>query len=107
MIYNLPLYFSVSDAKTKAGLERIINVLEERNVYDASLISGLRAAMKIDSPVITKVKKSESRSEKSKRKLVEKKIKSIGKLLLHLQYVLKINVERLILVWILNISFYF
>lgn len=69
------VYECVADAKTKTGLERIINVWEDRNVYDASVISGLRSAMKVNSPVVT-VKKSESRSEKSKRKSSEKKVKT-------------------------------
>lgn len=67
----------MSDAKTKSGLERIISVWEDRNVYDSTIISGLRAAMKIDSP-ITAVKKSDSRNERSKRKSSEKKVKPFG-----------------------------
>lgn len=52
---------------------------EDRNVYDATIVSGLRAAMKLEnSPVVTP-KKSESRSEKSKKKLSEKREKSFGK----------------------------
>ncbi|GIY26769.1 regulation of nuclear pre-mRNA domain-containing protein 1B [Caerostris darwini] len=41
---------TVNDAKTKGGLDRIINVWEERNVYDSTVISGLRAAMQGKSP---------------------------------------------------------
>ncbi|CAL1284910.1 unnamed protein product [Larinioides sclopetarius] len=36
---------SVNDAKTKSGLDRIISVWEDRNVYDSTVISSLRAAM--------------------------------------------------------------
>lgn len=75
-------YFSVSDEKTKRGLERIINVWEDRKVYDSTIISGLRSAMKIESPItpISTNKKSDSHLEKIKRKSSEKKTKSIGKL---------------------------
>lgn len=74
------MHFSVSDEKTKGGLERIINVWEERNVYDSTVISGLRSAMKAESPPITTVKKSVPHIEKPKRKASEKKAKSFGKL---------------------------
>ncbi|CAL1284911.1 unnamed protein product [Larinioides sclopetarius] len=41
---------SVNDAKTKSGLDRIISVWEDRNVYDSTVISSLRAAMGGKSP---------------------------------------------------------
>lgn len=74
------MHFSVTDAKTRSGLERIINVWEERSVYDSTVIGGLRSAMKVESPPITTVKKSEPHIEKPKRK-PEKKTKSFGKLI--------------------------
>lgn len=61
-------------------MERIINVWEERSVYDSTVIGGLRSAMKVESPPITTVKKSEPHIEKPKRK-PEKKTKSFGKLI--------------------------
>lgn len=70
------VYECVSDAKTKTGLERIINVWEERSVYDSNIINGLRSAMNVASP-IQPVKKSEPRHEKSKRKSSERKVKVI------------------------------
>lgn len=75
------MHFSVTDAKTRSGLERIINVWEERSVYDSTVIGGLRAAMKVESTPITTVKKSEPHIEKPKRKPSEKKTKSFGKLI--------------------------
>lgn len=70
------VYECVSDAKTKSGLERIIKVWEDRNVYDSTIISGLRAAMQSSSPSLSprETKKIESR-EKPKRRSVERKVK--------------------------------
>ncbi|PRD32060.1 UNVERIFIED_CONTAM: Rprd1b [Trichonephila clavipes] len=36
---------SVNDEKTKSGLERIISVWEDRNMYDSTMIASLRAAI--------------------------------------------------------------
>ncbi|KAG8188204.1 hypothetical protein JTE90_021225 [Oedothorax gibbosus] len=48
---------NVSDAKTRSGLERIISVWEDRNVYEAKVIAGLRAAMRAKKSPPKKAKK--------------------------------------------------
>ncbi|CAL1284913.1 unnamed protein product [Larinioides sclopetarius] len=60
---------SVNDAKTKSGLDRIISVWEDRNVYDSTVISSLRAAMGGKSPGPETVK--EIRPEKPKKKKIK------------------------------------
>ncbi|GFT17845.1 regulation of nuclear pre-mRNA domain-containing protein 1B [Nephila pilipes] len=57
------------DDKTKNGLERIISVWEDRNVYDSSVITGLRAAIG-RSPGRENAKEV-ARSEKPKKKKVK------------------------------------
>ncbi|XP_035204453.1 regulation of nuclear pre-mRNA domain-containing protein 1B-like [Stegodyphus dumicola] len=64
----------VTDSKTRSGLERIINVWEDRNVYDSTIISGLRSAMKINSPLTTG--KNNEISNEKKRKTPERKFKN-------------------------------
>ncbi|XP_015914877.1 regulation of nuclear pre-mRNA domain-containing protein 1B [Parasteatoda tepidariorum] len=65
----------VTDAKTRSGLERIINVWGERSVYDSTIISGLRAAMQLKGvPSPVEANKPDVR-EKIKRKTAERKVK--------------------------------
>ncbi|XP_055950126.1 regulation of nuclear pre-mRNA domain-containing protein 1B-like [Argiope bruennichi] len=58
---------SVNEPKTKQGLERIINVWADRNVYDHSIISSFRAAMGAKSPEPETVKEI----QKPKRKKIK------------------------------------
>jgi len=70
------VYECVSDAKTKGGLERIIKVWEDRNVYDSTIITGLRDAMQQSTSVSPKeIKKKIEIKEKPKRRSAERKIK--------------------------------
>lgn len=58
------VHSSVADAKTKHGLDRIINVWEERNVYDKNQIETFRNAMKD--------KSAKGKNSSSQRKVTEK-----------------------------------
>ncbi|XP_054713904.1 regulation of nuclear pre-mRNA domain-containing protein 1B-like isoform X2 [Uloborus diversus] len=68
------VYECVSDPKTKSGLDRIIKVWADRNIYDGTVISSLRASMQDKKSPSSKPKVIETKSAKKRKS--EKKVKS-------------------------------